>query len=87
MGLGTHWACGFMWRKGIYGFIVFFFPVRKMFIFTEWHASRFVPSLWDGVLGMAVLGAGHRVKVGEFVFLRRAGEEPPGRLLAIMQTF
>lgn len=38
-----------------------------MFIFTEWHASQFVPSLWDGVLGLAVLGAGRGVKVGEFV--------------------
>lgn len=67
MGLGTHWACGFMWRKGIYGFIVLFFffpPVRKMFIFTAWHASWFVPSLQDGVLGMAVLGAGRGVRLG-----------------------
>lgn len=58
-----------------------------MFIFTEWHASQFVPSLWDGVLGLAVLGAGRGVKVREFVFLRRAGEEQPGRLLAVTQVF
>lgn len=58
-----------------------------MFIFTEWHASQFVPSLWDGVLGLAVLGAGRGVKVIEFVFLRRAGEELPGRLLAVTQVF
>lgn len=38
------------------GLLVCFFPARKMFLFIEWHASWFVPGLWDGALGMAVLG-------------------------------
>lgn len=44
-----------------------------MFIFTEWHASQFVPSPWDGVLGMAVLGAGRGVRVGECVCVSEKG--------------